>query len=43
VKVFATNAYGDSEISLAGNGAVLTTVPGAPTDLTEVVAQRTKS
>ena len=38
VKVFATNAYGDSEISLAGNGAVLTTTPDAPTDLIEVVA-----
>jgi hypothetical protein len=35
--------YGDSLESLEGNGAVITTAPGAPTDLVEVYEQRTKS
>jgi hypothetical protein len=43
VKVFATNAYGDSEISVAGNGAIITTTPDAPINLVEVYEQRTKS
>jgi hypothetical protein len=42
-KLFATNQYGDSEISLAGNGAIITTTPDAPINLVEVYTQRTKS
>ena len=41
--VIAINAYGSSSESAAGNGAIITTTPGAPTSLTEVVAERTKS
>jgi len=41
--VAAINAYGSSTVSAAGNGAIITTTPGAPTSLTEVVASRTKS
>jgi hypothetical protein len=43
MKVFATNSYGDSEISLAGNGAVITTTPDAPINFVENYSQRTKS
>ena len=42
-KVIAVNLYGDSLESEAGNGAVITTTPDAPTDLLEVYEQRTKS
>jgi hypothetical protein len=42
-KVIATNLYGDSEESLEGNGAVITTTPDAPINLVEIYAQRTKS
>ena len=42
-KVVAVNLYGDSVESLTGNGAVITTSPDAPTDISEVYAQRTKS
>ena len=42
-KVIATNNYGNSVESLEGNGAVITTAPGVPTDLSEVYEQRTKS
>jgi len=31
IKVIATNAYGDSLISEAGNGAIIVVVPDAPT------------
>jgi len=41
--VEAINAYGFSTVSAAGNGAIITTTPGAPYLLTEVVASRTKS
>lgn len=41
--VIAINAYGNSVESAAGNGAVITTTPGAPTALVEVTAERTKS
>lgn len=40
-KLSATNIYGTSVLSQAGNGAILHTVPDAPTDLTEVLDQRT--
>ena len=36
--VTAINAYGSSTESAAGNGAIITTTPGAPTSLTEIVA-----
>lgn len=42
-KVIATNVYGDSTESLEGNGAYITTNPDAPTDLTEIYAERTRS
>ena len=42
-KVIATNLYGDSLSSLAGNSAVITTKPDAPINLAENVSQRTKS
>jgi hypothetical protein len=42
-KVIATNAYGSSVESNAGNGAVITTNPDAPISLTEDTALRTKS
>ena len=41
--VKAINIYGSSTQSAAGNGAIITTTPGSPTNLVEVVAQRTKS
>jgi len=41
--VTAINAYGSSTVSEAGNGAIISTTPGVPTSLTEIVAQRTKS
>ena len=43
VKVVAVNAYGASQESVEGNGAVITTYPDAPISLTEVQEQRTKS
>jgi hypothetical protein len=43
VKVTATNIKGTSELSLAGNGAVIIFSPDAPTDLIEDVSQRTAS
>jgi hypothetical protein len=43
VKVIATNTYGNSDESLAGNGAVITTTPDVPTSIVEVYASRTKS
>jgi hypothetical protein len=42
-KVIATNAYGNSDESLAGNGAIITTTPDVPTLVAEVYADRTKS
>jgi len=40
-KVMATNVYGDSEISLEGNGGTIITEPDQPINLAEVYAQRT--
>jgi hypothetical protein len=40
-KVLATNKYGSSDYSLQGNGAMITTYPDPPTDLTEDYSQRT--
>jgi len=40
-KVVATNGYGDSMMSNAGNGAVIITNPDAPVDLVETVEART--
>ena len=37
------NAYGDSESSLEGNGAIITTSPDPPTNLIEETIYRTKS
>jgi hypothetical protein len=37
-KVIATNVYGDSTISLAGNGARILSVPDAPENLADVAA-----
>ena len=42
-KVIATNSYGNSLESDAGNGAIITTTPDAPTNIVEVYEQRTKS
>jgi hypothetical protein len=42
-KVIATNTYGNSDESLAGNGAMITTTPDVPTSIIEVYADRTKS
>jgi hypothetical protein len=42
-KVIAYNKYGDSELSEAGNGAIIITYPDAPVDLEETVASRTAS
>ena len=39
-KVLATNIYGDSLVSEAGNGAVILTAPSAPSDLAENLADR---
>jgi hypothetical protein len=41
--VIAINSYGSSTESAVGNGAIITTTPGAPTSLGEVYTQRTKS
>ena len=37
-KVIAINDYGDSQESVAGNGAVITTTPDAPTNVAEAYA-----
>jgi hypothetical protein len=42
-KVIAINTYGNSLESSEGNGAVITTTPGAPTSVIEDTAERTKS
>ena len=42
-KVIAINSYGNSLESQEGNGAVITTTPGAPTSVIEITAERTKS
>jgi hypothetical protein len=42
-KVVATNIYGNSIESVAGNGAVITTTPDAPINLDENTSLRTKS
>jgi hypothetical protein len=42
-KLFATNVYGNSLESDEGNGAIITTTPDAPIDLTENFFLRTKS
>ncbi len=42
-KVIATNVYGSSVESSAGNGAIITTTPDAPISLTENTSVRTKS
>jgi hypothetical protein len=39
-KVFATNIYGNSDFSLPGNGAMITTNPDRPINLLEVYASR---
>jgi hypothetical protein len=36
VKIIAYNLYGDSFESQVGNGAIIMTIPDAPTDLVEV-------
>lgn len=40
-KVMASNIYGDSEVSLEGNGGTIITEPFKPVSLVEVYAQRT--
>jgi hypothetical protein len=40
-KVLATNIYGSSDKSQEDNGAMITTNPDPPTDLTEDYSQRT--
>jgi hypothetical protein len=42
-KVIATNVYGDSAISIAGNGAIIITYADAPTNFAEIVAFRTST
>jgi hypothetical protein len=42
-KVIAKNIYGNSDESVEGNGAVITTTPDAPINLAEDYSQRTKS
>jgi hypothetical protein len=42
-KVVAKNLYGSSIESSAGNGAIITTTPDAPINLTENTLLRTKS
>jgi hypothetical protein len=42
-KVIAINNYGNSLESNVGNGAIITTTPGTPTNLTENTTFRTKS
>jgi hypothetical protein len=42
-KVVAYNIYGDSEISEAGNGAIIITYADAPLDLIETISARTSS
>ena len=34
--IIATNSYGDSIVSDAGNGAIILTIPDAPTSLADV-------
>lgn len=41
VKVWATNIYGTSELSEAGNVGIIYAVPDAPVDLTENLVERT--
>jgi hypothetical protein len=38
VKVIAYNVYGDSELSVAGNGALTKLVPDAPVNLANIAA-----
>jgi hypothetical protein len=42
-KVVAANSYGNSQVSIEGNGAVITTTPDAPISLTEDTSLKTKS
>ena len=42
-KIIAVNQYGNSDESVAGNGGIIKTTPGAPTNLVEVYAQKSKS
>jgi hypothetical protein len=42
-KVVAINSYGNSLVSNEGNGAIITTTPDAPINLTENTLIRTKS
>ncbi len=42
-KVVAYNLYGNSVVSPAGNGAVILTLPDAPTTLAETVSQRSST
>ena len=42
-KVVATNLYGSSLVSNEGNGAIITTTPDSPINLTEDTSLRTKS
>jgi hypothetical protein len=42
-KVVAINVYGNSLISNEGNGAIITTSPDSPINLTEDTTLRTKS
>ena len=41
VKIVAYNAYGDSAESVVANGAIILTIPDAPTNLIEVYSERT--
>jgi hypothetical protein len=40
-KLIATNFYGDSDLSEAGNGGVIVRVPDKPLNLDEVYSERT--
>jgi hypothetical protein len=40
-RISATNAYGTSSFSTAGNGAIIVTVPDAPVNLLNNAAQTT--
>jgi len=40
-QVMAYNSYGDSDLSTAGNGAVITTNPSPPFNLQDVTSMRT--
>lgn len=42
-KIVATNIYGDSATSAAGNGAIIITYADAPINLEETVALRTST